>query len=192
MGASKGEPMQKVVIKDIDINKIPMENITNRELYLIELYTKKKQITDKHVDEGIKPTEEDNMGMARLNIEINEQMEKIFRFHSKKRKKPKTKIILDPLLPVYKYSKLKKDLEILTWQWEELNGEHEEYKNMMDEKRKQERIIKDRKLHREDPFYPDEESEEEDDKENENNKINEFEDREENEEKEKEGEEYEN
>ena len=165
MGASKGNAKPKVEIKDIDIEKLPMENIKNRELYLIELITKKRQITDKHVGEGIKPTKEDNMLMTRLNIEITEQMEKIF--HSKKkRKKPKKKIILDPLLPVYKYSKLKKDFKILSWQWEELNGEHEEYKNIIKEKRKADILAKDRGLHREDPFYPDEEeSEEENDNE---------------------------
>ena len=169
MGASKGDAKPKVVIKDIDIDKLPMENIKNRELYLIELITKKQQITDKHVGEGIKPTKEDNMLMARLNIEITEQMEKIF--HSKKkRKKPKKKIILDPLLPVYKYSKLKKDFEILSWQWEELNGEHEEYNNIIKEKRKADILAKDRGLHRQDPFYPDEdESDEENDNEDGNN-----------------------
>ena len=169
MGASKGDAKPKVVIKDIDIDKLPMENIKNRELYLIELMTKKQQITDKHVGEGIKPTKEDNMLMTRLNIEITEQMEKIF--HSKKkRKKPKKKIILDPLLPVYKYSKLKKDFEILSWQWEELNGEHEEYNNIIKEKRKADILAKDRGLHRQDPFYPDEdESDEENDNEDGNN-----------------------
>ena len=146
-----------------------MENIKNRELYLIELITKKQQITDKHVGEGIKPTKEDNMLMTRLNIEITEQMEKIF--HSKKkRKKTKKKIILDPLLPVYKYSKLKKDFEILSWQWEELNGEHEEYNNVLKEKMKADILAKDRGLHRQDPFYPDEdESDEENDNEDGNN-----------------------
>ena len=175
MGASKGDAKPKVVIKDIDIEKLPMENIKNRELYLIELITKKQQITDKHVGEGIKPTKEDNMLMTRLNIEITEQMEKIF--HSKKkRKKPKKKIILDPLLPVYKYSKLKKDLEILTWQWEELYGEHEEYNNIIKEKRKADILAKDRGLHRQDPFYPDEdESDEENDNEDDNNiNVNKF------------------
>ena len=169
MGASKGDAKPKVVIKDIDIEKLPMENIKNRELYLIELITKKQQITDKHVGEGIKPTKEDNMLMTRLNIEITEQMEKIF--HSKKkRKKPKKKIILDPLLPVYKYSKLKKDFEILSWQWEELNGEYEEYNNIVKEKRKADILSKDRGLHRQDPFYPDEdESDEENDDEDGNN-----------------------
>jgi len=173
MGASKGEAKPKVIIKDIDLEKIPIEGIQNRELYLIELMTKKREITDKHVGEGITPTKEDNMMMTRLNIEITEQMEKIF--HSKKRKKPKKKIILDPLLPVYKYSKLKNDFEILTWQWEELNGEHEEYKNIVNEKRKADILRKDRGLHRQDPFYPDEdESEEEKEKENNINNNNFF------------------
>ena len=185
MGASKGEAKPKVIIQDIDISKIPIEGIKNRELYLIELMTKKRQITDKHVGEGIKPTEEDNKSMIRLNIEITEQMEKVFH---PKRKKPIKKIILDPLLPVYKYSKLKKELEILSWQWEELNGEHEEYKNILEEKRKAERLRKERKLHRQDPFYPDEDSEEEN--ENENNNENKIEEEEEN--KEEGGEEGEN
>ena len=150
-----------------------MENIKNRELYLIELMTKKQQITDNHVGEGIKPTSEDNMAMTRLNIEITEQMEKIF--HSKKGKKQKKKIVLDPLLPVYKYSKLKKDFEVLTWQWEELNGEHEEYINIEEEKRKADILTKDRGLHRQDPFYPDEDESEEENENNKNgnnNKIN--------------------
>ena len=42
MGASKGELKPKVVINDIDIEQIPMEQIKNSELYLIELMTKKK------------------------------------------------------------------------------------------------------------------------------------------------------
>ena len=41
MGASNGELKPKVIIKDIDLNQIPMENIKIRELYLIELMTKK-------------------------------------------------------------------------------------------------------------------------------------------------------
>ena len=87
MGASKPKP--KVIIKDIDIEKLPIEGVKNRDLYLIELMTKKKQVTDKHVGEGIKPTEEDNMLMTRLDIEIIEQMEKIF--HPKKKNKKKNK-----------------------------------------------------------------------------------------------------
>ena len=171
MGASKGEAKPKVIIKDIDVNQIPMEQIKNRELYLIELMTKKRQITDQHLSDGMKPTNEENMMMTRLNIEITEQMEKIF--HSKKRKKkPKKKIILDPLLPVYKYSQLKNDFEILSWQWEELNGEHEEYKIFSKEKKKADMLAKERGLYREDPFYPDEEEEEEEkDKNNNNNNF---------------------
>ena len=163
MGASKGELKPKVTIKDIDVDKIPMENVTNRELYLIELMTKKKQITDKYVSDGTKPSDEENMMMTRLNIEITEQMQKIF--HSKKRKKkPKKKIVLDPLLPVYKYSKLKNDFKILTWQWEELNGEHEEFKIFANEKQKADTLRKDRGLFRKDPFYPDSDEEEEEEK----------------------------
>ena len=179
MGASKGELEPKVKIKDIDVNQIPMENVKNRKLYLVELITKKRKMTEYHINEGIKPTEEDNKAMIRLNIEITEQMEKVFH---PKRKKPIKKIILDPLLPVYKYSKLKKELEILSWQWEELNGEHEEYKNILEEKRKAEILRKERKLHRQDPFYPDEDSEEEEKNENENNNANKIEEEEENEE----------
>ena len=176
MGASKGELKPKVVINDIDIEQIPMEQIKNSELYLIELMTKKRQMTDKYVGEGIKPTKEDNIMMTRLNIEISEQMQKIF--HGKKKrkgKKPKNKIILDPLLPVYKYSKLKNDFEILSWQWEELNGEHEEFNKVSNEKKKVQRMIKDRGLHRQDPFYPDDNSEDNEEtgqKENENNNAN--------------------
>ena len=98
-------------------------------------------------------------------------MEKIF--HSKKRKKkPKKKIILDPLLPVYKYSELKNDFKILSWQWEELNGEHEEYKTIINEKRKADILAKDRGLHRQDPFYPDDDESEEEEKEDNNNDKN--------------------
>ena len=172
MGASKGEAKPKIIIQDIDINQIPIEQIKNRELYLIELLTKKRQITDKFVGEGIKPTKEDNIMMTRLNIEITEQMKKIF--HSKKNgKKSKNKIVLDPLLPVYKYAKLKKDFKILSWQWEELNGEREEYKIVTNEKKKALQLIKDRGLHRKDPFYPDDgESEEEKENNEETNNIN--------------------
>ena len=48
---------------------------------------KKRQIKDEHLSDGMKPTNEDNMMMTRLNIEITEQMEKIF--HSIKEKKNK-------------------------------------------------------------------------------------------------------
>ena len=163
MGASKGEAKPKVTIKDIDIEKIPYENITNRELYLIELMTKKRQITDKHVNEGIKPTKEDNILMTRLNIEIIEQIEKVF--FSKKRKKnrkQKSKIILDPLLPVYKYSDIKKDFKVLSWQWKELYGEHEELNIFLEEKKKADTIKKDRGLHRQDLYYPDEDESDDD------------------------------
>ena len=55
---------------------------------------KKRQIKDEHLSDGMKPTNEDNMMMTRLNIEITEQMEKIF--HSiKRKKKQKRKLYLN-------------------------------------------------------------------------------------------------
>ena len=91
MGASKGEAKPQVEIKDLDVEKVPIEEIKNKELYLIELMSKKKSITEKHVNEGIKPTSEDHMMMTRLNIEITEYMQKIFH-PKKKRKKLQKKI----------------------------------------------------------------------------------------------------
>ena len=73
---------------------------------------------------------------------------------------------------MYKYSELKKDFKILTWQWKELNGVHEEYKIMKKEKRKSDMLIKERGLHRQDPFYPDEDEEEEEKEEEDNNNGN--------------------
>jgi len=166
MGASKGEAKPQVEIKDLDVEKVPIEEIKNKELYLIELMSKKKSITEKHVNEGIKPTSEDHMMMTRLNIEITEYMQKIFH-PKKKRKKPKTKIVLDPLLPVFKYSELKKEFEVLTWQWEELYGLHEEYIKLVDDKAKADIFSKDRELHRQDPFYPDDDDDEDEEKEKE-------------------------
>ena len=139
---------------EIDVNLIPYQNVKNKEVYLLKLVSKKLLITDNHISDGIKPTDEDNMIMTRLNIEIAEQMKKVF--HDDKAKK-KLKIRLTPDSHGYKFDELQKQLEIADWQWEDLNGEHEEYKKLMKEKKKQDDLIKLRGLHRQDLFYPDEE-----------------------------------
>ena len=61
---------------------------------------------------------------------------------------------------MYKYSDLKKEFEILTWQWDELYGEHEEIKKLTEEKIKANIFSKERGLHRQDLFYPDEDEDE--------------------------------
>ena len=141
------EPMN-----EIDVNQLPYKHVKNKELYLIKLITKKLSITDNHLSDGLKPTDEDNIIMTRLDIEISEQMKKIFK---NKKLKKKYKITINPKAPSYKYDDLKKQLEIANYQWEDLNGEHEEYKKWMKEKKIQDNIIKLRGLHRQDLFYPD-------------------------------------
>ncbi len=147
----------KEPLNEIDVNQLPYKNVKNRELYLLKLISKKLLITDSHLSDGLKPSDEENMIMTRLNIEIEEQMKKIF--YDKKQKK-KLKIRTRPDAPSYKYNELKTQIEIADWQWEDLNGEHEEYKKLMEEKKKQDDLIKLRGLHRQDLFYPDDEDEE--------------------------------
>ena len=146
-------------LNEIDVNLIPYHNIKNKEVYLLKLISKKLIMTDNHLSDGLKPSSEDVIIMTRLNIEIEEQMKKVF-YHNKKLKK-KMKIKLYPGAPEYKYDDLKKQIEIADYQWEDLNGEHEEFKKLMKEKRKQDDLIKLRGLHRKDLFYPDDYEEDE-------------------------------
>ena len=161
MGASADTEMKKEIpiepMNEIDVNQLPYKHVKNKEIYLLKLVSKKIIITDSHLSDGQKPTEEDNKIMTRINIEIAEYLEKIF--HSKKLKK-KHKISLNPKSHVYKYDELKQQIEIAYWQWEDLNGEHDEYKKLVKEKKKQDDIVKLRGLHRQDLFYPDEDNEE--------------------------------
>ena len=166
MGASsnieekENEKGKKTVVieplDEIDVDQLPYKNVRNKEIYLLKLISKKLKITDSHLSDGLKPTDEDNIIMTRLNIEISEQLKNIF--HNKKLKK-KHKISLNPESKSYKYDELKQQMEIADYQWEDLNGEHEEYKKLMKEKKKQDDIVKLRRLHRQDLFYPDEEEE---------------------------------
>ena len=160
MGASSNTEIKKETpiepLNEIDVNQLPYKKVKNKEIYLLKLVSKKLIITDSHLSDGIKPTEEDNMIMTRLNIEIAEQMQNIF--HNKKMKK-KHKISLGPKSHEYKYDELKQQIEIANWQWEDLNGEHDEYKKLVKEKKKQDDVIKLRGLHRQDLFYPDDEDE---------------------------------
>ena len=163
---------------EIDVNLIPYQNVKNKDVYLLNLISKKLKITDNHLSDGLKPSNEDTIIMTRLNIEIEEQMKKVF-FHNKKLKKKK-KIKLYPGAPEYTYDDLKRQIEIADYQWEDLNGEHEEFKKLMEEKRKQDDLIKLRRLHREDLFYPDDYEEDEineqasNDNDNENNNDNNY------------------
>ena len=143
-------------LDEIDVDQLPYKNVKNKEIYLLKLISKKLKITDSHLSDGLKPTDEDNIIMTRLNIEISEQLKNIF--HNKKLKK-KHKISLNPESKSYKYDELKQQMEIADYQWEGLNGEHEEYKKLMKEKKKQDDIVKLRRLHRQDLFYPDEDEE---------------------------------
>ena len=143
-------------LDEIDVDQLPYKNVKNKEIYLLKLISKKLKITDSHLSDGLKPTDEDNIIMTRLNIEISEQLKNIF--HNKKLKK-KHKISLNPESKSYKYDELKQQMEIADYQWEDLNGEHEEYKKLMKEKKKQDDIVKLRRLHRQDLFYPDEDEE---------------------------------
>ena len=143
-------------LDEIDVDQLPYKNVKNKEIYLLKLISKKLKITDSHLSDGLKPTDEDNIIMTRLNIEIAEQLKNIF--HNKKLKK-KHKISLNPESKSYKYDELKQQMEIADYQWEDLNGEHEEYKKLMKEKKKQDDIVKLRRLHRQDLFYPDEDEE---------------------------------
>ena len=158
MGASsdinkeQNEP-QIEPLNEIDCNQLPYKHVKNRELYLIKLISKKLSIIDNHLSDGQKPSEEDNLIMTRLNIEIEEQMKKVFK---NEKLKKKHKIKLTPKSPSYKYDDLIKQMEIGDYQWEDLNGEHEEYKKYFKEKKKQDDFIKLRGLHRQDLFYPDE------------------------------------
>ena len=167
MGASSNVEEKKQIeiepLNEIDVNQLPYKKVKNKEIYLLKLLSKKLIITDNHLSDGIKPTEEDNMIMTRINIEIEEQLKNIF--HNKKLRK-KHKIRLNPNSHAYKYDELKQQIEIADYQWENLNGEHEEYKKLMKEKKKQNDIIKLRGLHRQDLFYPDE------DEYNQGNQIN--------------------
>ena len=140
-------------LNEIDCNQLPYKHVKNRELYLIKLISKKLSIIDNHLSDGQKPSEEDNLIMTRLNIEIEEQMKKVFK---NEKQKKKHKIKLTPKSPSYKYDDLIKQMEIGDYQWEDLNGEHEEYKKYFKEKKKQDDFIKLRGLHRQDLFYPDE------------------------------------
>ena len=152
--ASNEVQVPKEPLNEIDVNQLPYKKVKNRELYLLKLISKKLSITDSHLSDGLKPSDEDNMIMTRLNIEIEEQMKKIF--YDKKQKK-KLKIRTRPDAPAYKYDELKTQIEIADYQWQDLNGEHEEYKKLMKEKKKQDDLIKLRGLHRQDLFYPDDE-----------------------------------
>ena len=163
MGASSnveekenGKDKKPLVIEpldEIDVDQLPYKKVKDKEIYLLKLISKKLKITDSHLSDGLKPTDEDNIIMTRLNIEIAEQIKNIF--HNKKLKK-KHKISLNPESHSYKYDELRQQIEIADYQWEDLNGEHDEYKKLLKEKKKQDDIIKLRKLHRQDLFYPDE------------------------------------
>ena len=146
------EPMN-----EIDVNQLPYKHVKNKEIYLLKLVSKKLLKTDEHLSDGIKPTDEDNMIMTRLNIEIEETLKKVF---NKKKLKKKHRISITPQSHMYKYDELKKQIEIADYQWEDLNGEHEEFKKLVKEKKKQDDLVKLRGLHRQDLFYPDEEDEE--------------------------------
>ena len=148
MGSS-GYEDSRSRIKDLKMDDIPKKDVKNKEIYLIELYTKKKKITEEHLINEQKPTEEDNLIMARLDIEISEYMEIVF--EHKKDKKHK-KIFIDDSLPTYKYSKLKKKIEKLNSEWEELNGKNEEYKKYQNEKSEMVKMYKNRGLCRLDPY----------------------------------------
>ena len=50
------EPMN-----EIDVNQLPYKHVKNKEIYLLKLVSKKLIITDSHLSDGIKPTDEDNM-----------------------------------------------------------------------------------------------------------------------------------
>ena len=145
------EPMN-----EIDVNQLPYKHVKNKEIYLLKLVSKKLIITDEHLSDGIKPTDEDNMIMTRLNIEIEETLKKVF---NKKKLKKKHRISITPQSHMYKDDELKKQIEIADYQWEDLNGEHEEFRKLMNEKKKQDDLVKLRGLHRQDLFYPDEEDE---------------------------------
>ena len=160
MGASSNveEKKQEQIepMDEIDVNQLPYKHVKNIEVYLLKLVSKKLLITDEHLSDGIKPTDEDNMIMTRLNIEIEETLKKVF---NKKKLKKKHKISITPQSHMYKYDELKKQIEIADYQWEDLNGEHEEFRKLMNEKKKQDDLVKLRGLHRQDLFYPDEEDE---------------------------------
>ena len=160
MGASSNveEKKQEQIepIDEIDVNQLPYKHVKNIEVYLLKLVSKKLLITDEHLSDGIKPTDEDNMIMTRLNIEIEETLKKVF---NKKKLKKKHRISITPQSHMYKYDELKKQIEIADYQWEDLNGEHEEFRKLMNEKKKQDDLVKLRGLHRQDLFYPDEEDE---------------------------------
>ena len=157
-------------LNEIDVNLIPYHNVKNKDVYLLKLISKKLLMTDSHLSDGLKPSNEDVIIMTRLNIEIEEQMKNVF-FHKKKLKK-KLKIKLYPGAPEYKYDDLKRQIEIADYQWEDLNGEHEEFKKLMKEKKKQDDLIKLRGLHRQDLFYPDDYEEDEIDEQSNNNDDN--------------------
>ena len=161
MGASSNveEKKQEQIepMDEIDVNQLPYKHVKNIEVYLLKLVSKKLLITDEHLSDGIKPTDEDNMIMTRLNIEIEETLKKVF---NKKKLKKKHRISITPQSHMYKYDELKKQIEIADYQWEDLNGEHEEFRKLMNEKKKQDDLVKLRGLHRQDLFYPDEEDEE--------------------------------
>ena len=150
------KPLVIEPLDEIDVDQLPYKNVKDKEIYLLKLISKKFKITDSHLSDGLKPTDEDNIIMTRLNIEIEEQIKNIF--HNKKLKK-KHKISLNPESHSYKYDELMQQIEIADYQWEDLNGEHEEYKKLVKEKKKQDDIIKLRRLHRQDLFYPDEDEE---------------------------------
>ena len=177
MGASSNveEKKQEQIepMDEIDVNQLPYKHVKNIEVYLLKLVSKKLLITDEHLSDGIKPTDEDNMIMTRLNIEIEETLKKVF---NKKKLKKKHRISITPQSHMYKYDELKKQIEIADYQWEDLNGEHEEFRKLMNEKKKQDDLVKLRGLHRQDLFYPDEEDEDDNNNEmfqNKNdNKIN--------------------
>ena len=160
MGASSNveEKKQEQIepMDEIDVNQLPYKHVKNIEVYLLKLVSKKLIITDEHLSDGIKPTDEDNMIMTRLNIEIEETLKKVF---NKKKLKKKHRISITPQSHMYKYDELKKQIEIADYQWEDLNGEHEEFRKLMNEKKKQDDLVKLRGLHRQDLFYPDQEDE---------------------------------
>ena len=57
---------------EIDVNLIPYQNVKNKEVvYLLKLVSKKLLITDNHISDGIKPTDEDNMIMTTILHKVN-------------------------------------------------------------------------------------------------------------------------
>ena len=98
------KPKEIEPLNEIDVDQLPYKQVKNKEIYLLKLLSKKLKITDNYLSNGIKPTEEDNMKMIRINIEIEEQLKYIF--HNKKLGK-KYKISLNPNSHAFKYDEIK-------------------------------------------------------------------------------------